>query len=50
MYTFQTGPYKNKALSQLNALHAPNPLDELLLSDKMQSLNLKEKQQKDPKN
>ena len=42
------GPTKDKALSQLNALHAPNPLDELDLSDKMQSLNLKEEQMKDP--
>ena len=44
---FKLGPTKNKALSQLNALHAPIPLDELDLSDKLQSLNLKE-QQKDP--
>ena len=45
---FKLGPTKNKALSQLSALHAPNPLDELELSDKLQSLNLKEEQQKDP--
>ena len=44
---FKLGPAKNKALSQPNALHAPNHLDELDLSDKMQSLNIKEKQQKD---
>ena len=45
---FKLGPTKNKALPQLSALHAPNPLDELDLSDELQSLNLKEEQQKDP--
>ena len=36
-----------QSFNALNALHAPNPLDELDLTEKMTSLNLREEQQKD---
>ena len=44
---FKIGNTCSKAFESLNALHAPNPLDEFDLTDKMTSLNLREEQQKD---
>ena len=45
---FRLGRTKHKAFEALNSLHAPNPLDDLDLTDKMTPLNLREEQQKDP--
>ena len=44
---FRIGSTALNAYRTLNALHAPNPLDELDLTDKMNSLNLRDEQQKD---
>ena len=43
---FKLGNTCSKAFESLNALHAPNPLDEFDLTDKTTSLNLREEQQK----
>ena len=45
---FRLGRTKHKAVEALNSLHAPNPLDDLEITDKMTPLNLGEEQQKDP--